>query len=242
MIEKDKTSSSSQPLFSKPVHPWYYIIPILLFGFGFIKITESFIGIRIPPEGVIIDKLHMWTAPINHFFHQSPLTSKTILITTSLWIDASILFLCVRAWFGPTIRPFLELFLFAVVRQSLQFLVSLPIPEGIIWEYPGFPSLMIDYSLQHDLYFSGHTGVTFLTVIELLRTHKKWLGYISLCLCALVVMTIVFFRIHYTMDIFTGFLVALSIIYISRPVSHYIDRLLQRSTSTYSPIDPNLEN
>lgn len=224
------SAPQSAPLFSRPITPWYVTTALLLVGFVFIKTTEAMIGMTPPPEGIIIDKLHLWTAPINRFFHQHSIAKNTILTITTLWIDASILFLCLRSLFGPTIRPYLELLLFALCRQGLQFLVSLPIPQGIIWSDPGFPSLMINYSLQHDLFFSAHTGIAFLATIELLRTGKKWLGLIGFCFFVLTVMTIIFLRFHYTMDIFTGFLVAALIVLISKPLSQSIDQMLQRFT------------
>jgi hypothetical protein len=133
-----------------------------------------------------------------------------------------------RALFGPTIRPFLELFLFGLYRQCLQFLVTLPIPQGIIWDDPGFPSLMVNYSIQHDLYFSAHTGISLLVVIELLRTQKKWLYRTGFFFFVYVLITLVSFRIHYTMDIFTGLFVAWMIHLTSKKLSLSIDRWMQK--------------
>ena len=186
------------------------------------------IGEMSPPQGTIFDRLHVWTTPINQYFHEHPQAANIVLISTSLWIDASILFLCLRALFGPSIRPFLELFFFALYRECLQFLVTLPVPQGIIWEYPGFPSLMVNYSVQHDLYFSGHTGVALLIMAEFVRTKLKWFSAISFLFFGYVVMTIISFRIHYTMDVFTGVLVALYVIYTSERLSLPIDRFLQK--------------
>ncbi|MBI3236240.1 MAG: hypothetical protein HYZ48_00795 [Chlamydiales bacterium] len=199
-----------------------------MLGFAFVKTTEFFIGGMGPPKGVIFDRLHAWTAPINHYFQHHSCAAKAVLITTSFWVDAGILFLCMRALFGPTIRPFLELLFFALYRQCLQFLVTLPIPQGIIWEYPGFPSLMVNYSIQHDLYFSAHTGISLLVVMELLRTKKKWLSFTGFFFFVYIVMTIISFRIHYTMDVFTAILVALYLIYTSERISLPVDRFLRR--------------
>jgi hypothetical protein len=160
-------------------------------------------------------------------FQEHASATNFVLITTSLWIDLCLIFLSLRALFGPTIRPFLEVFFFAVYRQCLQFLILLPIPEGILWRYPGFPSIMNDYSLQHDFYFSAHTGVSLLCAMELIRTGKKWLEVLGFSLFAYVVFALICLRIHYTMDIFTAIFVALYIIYTSERAAGPIDRFLQ---------------
>lgn len=218
----------SKPLFSRHGNHWYVTLSFLLSGFLFVKITEALIGAMTPPQGVIFDRLHEWTSPLNYFFHQHPLAANFVLITTSFWIDAGILFLSLRALFGPTIRPFLELFLFGLLRQSLQFLVTLPIPQGIIWANPGFPSFMVNYSIQHDLYFSAHTGISLLVVLELLRTEKKWLYRTGIFFFAYVMITLITFRIHYTMDVFTGLFVALTIHLISKEMALSFDQWMQR--------------
>lgn len=218
---------AERKLFSRPQNPWYLTVLLLIFGFLFLKITQFLIGSLTIPDGVIIDRLQILTTPINNYFHEHPGPANAVLITTSLWIDIGIIFLCMRALFGPTIRPFLELFLFTLYRQALQFLVSLPIPEGIIWNYPGIPSLMVDYSIQSDFYFSAHTGISILVAMELVRTGKKWLEILGFSFFAYEVLTIISFRIHYTMDIFTAIFVALYIIYTSERMSLSIDRFLQ---------------
>ena len=87
---------------------------------------------------------------------------------------------------------------------------------------------MVNYSVQHDLYFSGHTGVALLIMAEFVRTKLKWFSAISFLFFGYVVMTIISFRIHYTMDVFTGVLVALYVIYTSERLSLPIDRFLQK--------------
>lgn len=223
-----------KPLFSRPGNHWYVTLSFLLFGFLFVKITEALIGEMTPPQGAIFDRLHDWTAPLNCFFHQHPFAANFVLITTSFWIDAGILFLSMRALFGPSIRPFLELFLFGLFRQCLQFLVTLPIPQGIIWEYPGFPSLMANYSIQHDLYFSAHTGISLLVVLELMGTEKKWLYWTGIFFFGYVVITLITFRIHYTMDIFTALFVAMTIHLTSKEMALSIDQGMQKSTNILS--------
>ncbi len=218
---------AERPIFSRPRNPWYLTVLLIVLSFIFMKITQSLIGAMTPPLGMINDRLQNWTFPINQYFQIHKEGARALLITTSFWIDLCALFLCLRAIFGPTIRPFLELFLFGLYRQALQFLVSLPLPEGIIWTYPGFPSLVVDYVVQNDFYFSAHTGIALLCALEFVRTRKKWLDCIGFFLFGYVVITLISFRIHYTMDIFTAIFVVLYLIYTSERLSQPIDRYLQ---------------
>ena len=60
--------------------------------------------------------------------------------------------------FGGSVRPFLGLVLLMALRQLVQSLCPLPAP-GMIWHYPGFPSLLVTYRVANDFFFSGHTAI-----------------------------------------------------------------------------------
>ncbi len=216
-------------------NPWYWTILLMILGFAITKLTQFIIGDRPPPLGLIIDRLHILTTPINQYFHSHPDTTKFVLITTSLWFDFCCFFLSLRALIGPSIRPYLSLFLFLLLRQSIQLLVSLPVPQDIIWYYPGFPSLLVDYHATGDLYFSAHTGIALLGALELSRLGKKWITVTGYLFFAYLVSMVIIFRAHYTIDVFTALLVVFFVTYLSNKWSPYIDRFL-RSGSAKSKV------
>src|SRR6266581_8144823 len=170
--------------------------------------TQSLIGARTAPGFAIGDALHNLTAGLNSYFAQNPGAANALLVVSSALIDALGLFLLGRWLFGGSVRPFLGLVLLMALRQLLQALCSLPVPAGMIWHYPGFPSLLVTYHVANDFFFSGHTAIAVFSAIELSRFHRKWLTVTSVLLVVFEIAAVLILRAHYTMDVFTGMLAA----------------------------------
>lgn len=189
--------------------------------------TQSLLGARTPPAtGGIGDALHNLTAGLNSYFAQNATAANALLIVTSAFIDALGVFLLGSWLFGHSVRPFLGLVLLMLLRQFLQALCSLPVPPGMIWHYPGFPSLLVTYHVANDFFFSGHTAIAVFGAIELFRFHKKWLTAFAVLLVLFEVAAVLILRAHYTMDVFTGFLAALWVARISERLSPALNRRL----------------
>src|SRR5579859_7963055 len=108
--------------------------------------TQSLLGARTPPAaGGIGDALHNLTASWNSYLAQDTTAANALLIVSSACIDALGVFLLGSWLFGGSVRPFLGLVLLMLLRQFLQALRSLPVPTGMIWHDPGFPSLLVTY-------------------------------------------------------------------------------------------------
>src|SRR5207248_3152033 len=112
--------------------------------------TQSLLGARISPAEPIGDELHKLTAPLNAYFQSAPRAANALLIVSSALIDAIGIFLIASWVFAGRLRPFLGLAILLATRQVMQALCSLPAPAGIIWHYPGFPSLLVTYSVAND--------------------------------------------------------------------------------------------
>jgi hypothetical protein len=188
--------------------------------------TQSLIGARTPPAAGLGDALHNLTAGLNSYFSQSPAAANALLIVSSALIDGLGLFLLGRWLFGGSIRPFLGLFLLMSLRQLMQAICSLPPPPGMIWHYPGFPSLLVTYHVANDFFFSGHTAIAVFGAIELSRLHKNWLTVAAVLLAVFEIATVLILRAHYTMDVFTGIVAALWIARLVERVSPRLDQLL----------------
>jgi len=188
--------------------------------------TQSLISKRGFPEGVIGDNLHELTAPLNaYLLHHTSLTNA-LLIVSSAFIDLFAIFLLVRAIFGPTIRPFLGLFLLFALRQLCQAFVALPQPPDMIWHYPGFPSLLVTYGVSNDFFFSGHTSVAVYGAYEISRLRHKWLTVAAICIVVFEMITVLTLRAHYTMDVFAAAATALLIGILAERIAPRVDRLL----------------
>ena len=189
--------------------------------------TQSLLGARTPPAvGGIGDALHNLTAGLNSYFAQHAAAANALLIVSSVFIDALGVFLLGSWLFGRSVRPFLGLVLLMLLRQFLQALCSLPVPAGMIWHDPGFPSLLVTYHVANDFFFSGHTAIAVFGTIELARFRRKWLTVLAAFLVLFEVSAVLTLRAHYTMDVFTGILAALWVARISERLSPAIDRRL----------------
>jgi|ERR1051325_4554990 hypothetical protein len=188
--------------------------------------TQSLLGARTVPASGVGDALHNLTASLNSYFAQNPAAADTLLIVSSAFIDALGLFLLGSWLFGGSVRPFLGLVSLMVLRQLLQALCSLPVPPGMIWHYPGFPSLLVTYHVANDFFFSGHTAIAVFGAVELSRFRRKWLTAVAILVVLFEVASVLILRAHYTMDVFTGILAALWVARVTERLSPFLDRRL----------------
>jgi len=192
--------------------------------------TQSLLGARTPPAaGGIGDAVHNLTAGLNSYFAQNTTAANALLIVSSGFIDALGVFLLGSWLFGGSVRPFLGLVSLMLLRQFLQALCSLPVPAGMIWHYPGFPSLLVTYHVANDFFFSGHTAIAVFSAIELSRFHRKWLTVTSVLLVVFEIAAVLILRAHYTMDVFTGMLAAFWVSRLSERISPALDHRLTGS-------------
>jgi len=190
--------------------------------------TQSLIGARPSPAAGIGDGLQGLTAPLNAYFLSHLNAANTLLIVSSGLIDLLAVFLLLRWLFGDSVRPFLGLFLLMVTRQIVQAFCALPTPSNMIWHYPGFPSLLVTYSVAGDFFFSGHTAIAVLAATEVARLKKRWLTALSIVAVIFEIATVLVLRAHYTMDVFTGLIVALLVASVAEKLSVPIDQFVDR--------------
>jgi membrane-associated phospholipid phosphatase len=181
--------------------------------------TQSLLGARSSPSETVGDGLHQLTAPLNAYFQGAPHAANALLIVSSALIDAIAVFLLARWIFAGILRPFLGLAILLVARQVLQALCSLPPPLGIIWHYPGFPSLLVTYGVANDFFFSGHTAIAVFGAIELARLRRNWLTAAAICVVVFEIAAVLVLRAHYTMDVFTGALAAICVAQLCSKIS-----------------------
>ena len=188
--------------------------------------TQSLIGAKTLPATGLGDGLHTLLAPLNESLHAHPQFADGLLIVSSAFIDLFAIFL-LGAWIlGKSVRPFLGLVLLLGLRQTFQALVALPPPPGMLWHYPGFPSLLVTYGVANDFFFSGHTAVAVLGAVELARLGRPWLRRVGVALALFEVVVVLALRAHYTMDVFTGAVAALYIAQVAERMAPACDRAL----------------
>lgn len=190
--------------------------------------TQSLIGAKAMPAQGLGDGLHTLLAPLNESLHAHPRFADGLLIVSSAFIDLLAIFLLAAWIFGRSVRPFLGLVLVLGLRQIFQALVALPPPPGMLWHYPGFPSLLVTYGVANDFFFSGHTAVAVLGAVELGRLGRPWLRMAGVALAVFEVTVVLALRAHYTMDVFTGAVAALYVAQAAERIAPACDRALAR--------------
>lgn len=181
--------------------------------------SQKLIGARGTSDLAIGDRIHTVTASANLYLHAHPAEANVLLIVSSAIIDLLGIFLLARWIFGASLRPFLGLVIVLGLRQIVQSLVALPTPPNAIWHYPGFPSLLVTYTVSNDYFFSGHTAIAVLAATELARAGKRWLTAIGIIILIFEVATVLILRAHYTMDVFTGAVTGLYAAYLASWIS-----------------------
>lgn len=170
------------------------------------------------------DKLFDWTEPVNIYLRGAVKTKKVFLIVSSLLMDLmTIAFGTYWIWKSKTYRPIITFVLFLGLRASVQMLFQMSLPEGYLWEYPGFPSLMISYMKTNDFFFSGHVGTSTIVALEISYQGYNKIALIPLFVTAVQFVNMLFMRGHYSIDLITGFLLAHYLFLIVDKYVKYID-------------------
>jgi hypothetical protein len=188
--------------------------------------TQAMIARRRAPVGRVGDRVHDLTARWNAYLHQHPRKANTVLIASTAMIDLLGLYLIGATVLGPSLRPFLGLFILFALRQVCQGLIALPEPPGMIWRSPGFPAVFVTYGTANDLFFSGHTAIAVYAACELVRTGPAWLGFIGVLVAVLEAITVLVLRAHYTMDVFAATLAAFFAVAAAAWIAPGCDRLV----------------
>lgn len=85
----------------------------------------------------------------------------------------------------------------------------MPFESYVVWHNPGFRSFTVFYEHTSDYYFSGHTGTLVILYLECERLNfPKWIQWYCLFALFYMIFMLLVARVHYTIDIFGGFLYA----------------------------------
>lgn len=180
----------------------------LIIIFSFCDWSELIVGKR-GPNDAIGDGMHQLFAPANALLHANPRLADAALIAISFLADVSGVGLIMLAIFGSTVRPAIGLMILYLLRQSVELLSRIPAPDGMIWRYPGFPSLLVDYHVMSDFFFSGHTAIIVYAIAELSRLRQRWVTAVGVASALFVMVALFSLRAHYTMDVYAGVVTAL---------------------------------
>jgi hypothetical protein len=214
-----------------PALPLIVRLIVAAIGVGLWFGTQALIRSRPLPASGIGDGLIVLTAPLNSYFLQHPSAANALLIASSLFIDGLAIFLFAGWILGRSVRPVLGLGIVLALRQIMQALCALPQPPNMIWHYPGFPSLLVTYSVANDFFFSAHTAIAVFGATELARLGRPWLKLLAIVIVLFEVTAVLVLRAHYTMDVFTAIITALYVAHLLDRMAPPLDRKLARFLS-----------
>jgi hypothetical protein len=172
-----------------------------------------------------IDHTHQALAGVNAFLNAHPSLSNVILACSSFEVDLAAFSMVSFFFVQRRSRPLLALWITLIMRQLCQSAFSIAPPQGMIWHYPGFPSIVVTYSTSSDFFFSGHMALATLLAAEL-TAHRavRWKQALAWTVIALQAFVILSMRFHYITDVVAGFLAAIAATLIADKVGDWLDK------------------
>ncbi|MCE9592486.1 MAG: hypothetical protein K8S99_18420 [Planctomycetes bacterium] len=192
--------------------------------------TQKLLAKRVPKvghEAPLTDGLHLLTARLHARYAANTAAGNRLLIVSSLVIDALGAYLLCTAIFGESLRPFVGLVMVFSLRQICQMLCPLPVPDGMVWRYPGVPAVLVTYGTANDLFFSGHTAIAVYGAATLAGHWGPWGLALGVAIAVFEAATVLVLRAHYTMDVFTGIVCALWVYSVSGAVGPWVDGVIR---------------
>jgi hypothetical protein len=192
-------------------------------------VANSLTGMMLPHTQVecLTDATFEATADITAFLRDNLVYRDALIVFASALMDAVMIISVGRfLLLAQTWRPILSLLVFYLVRGMVMSLFQLRFPDGYLWDYPGFPSIIVPYAKTSDFFFSGHMG--FATIALLENYEYKHYSLVALAAFTLVVESVVMVvtRGHYCIDIIAGVVFAHYIWMLTGYFSPVVDRKL----------------
>jgi len=123
----------------------------------------------------------------------SLMVDATFIITFGYWV--------LRGTGG---RLPVTLAVFYVTRALVQKVWYSPYPEGFYWNSPGIPSLVVPYGRGSDFFFSGHSGFMVICASEWHKLKIPKIRNFVIFAAVYTILILLTYRIHYSIDVFTG--------------------------------------
>jgi hypothetical protein len=155
----------------------------------------------------VIDALQI----VNDFINKSgnELYRDLMQMACSFFVD--VVFLTTFGYWvvrGKGIRLPISLAIFYIVRALVQQVWISPFPEGYYWEAPLLPSLVVPYGRGSDFFFSGHSGFLVICASEWHKIKMPKMRNFAICVAIYTIFILLSYRIHYSIDVFTGVIFA----------------------------------
>lgn len=137
---------------------------------------------------------------------------------------------CVAIWaiWNRTTRLAWSLGVFYILRTLNQKYFFLGRSEGILYSYPGLPSVTISYFDTNDFYFSGHVGSCTIYTMELIALGWSKMGNVGMTIIINQWLFLTFTRSHYVIDMVSAVIVGITAHRIGEYIVYFSDVLILR--------------
>jgi hypothetical protein len=112
------------------------------------------------------------------------------------------------------------------MRLVIQNLFLMKKADGYIWEYPGFPSLVVPYGQTNDFFYSGHMGGSFIATLEWGMNGYRSMSIFGILTMIVTFWLMVFCQAHFLIDMFAGVIIAHWCFSFATKYSPYFDRVI----------------
>lgn len=193
---------------SRSQKAWVLILSFVLSGFfyyiGF-NAVRAF-QYRITAENCLYDPILHYLAPASAYLAEHKLFKDIITAIDGLFIDFSLAVMgLVYLVTAKSISFLPTTILFYLIRAIANNIVIFPIPDIYVFEYPGVPSYFVDYRRLNDLYYSGHTGMFVIYIVDCFQNKRARWNFLFVPFCLYTIFILLVEGIHYTNDIIYGF-------------------------------------
>jgi len=187
------------------------IVRLSIFIFCIFALVIGRLGVPDVESACVKDKVVDALKVVNDFINMpgNEFYRDLMQMVCSFFVD--IVFLTTFGYWvlrGKGIRLPISLALFYVVRAMVQAVWVSPFPEGYYWDAPMLPSLVVPYGRGSDFFFSGHSGFLVICASEWHKIKMPKMRNFSICVAIYTIFVLLTYRIHYSIDIFTGVIFA----------------------------------
>lgn len=180
--------------------------------FGTFLILNGIFGIvmpRNPNIDCVDDKLMTLTDSFNSFFANNNAGRHALIIIGSLSVDIVFVF-TVLYWvlFGKSWRLMVTYLMFSIVKVFSQAVFQFELPDGYIWDDPGFPSLLVNYQKAPVFFYSSYVGVPVICGLEWRKNGCLFFMVVCFAVACFESFTVFVTRVHFSIDIISGIVFA----------------------------------
>eukprot|EP00330_Aristerostoma_sp_ATCC50986_P002349 CAMPEP_0114593646 /NCGR_PEP_ID=MMETSP0125-20121206/15241_1 /TAXON_ID=485358 ORGANISM="Aristerostoma sp., Strain ATCC 50986" /NCGR_SAMPLE_ID=MMETSP0125 /ASSEMBLY_ACC=CAM_ASM_000245 /LENGTH=284 /DNA_ID=CAMNT_0001793035 /DNA_START=98 /DNA_END=952 /DNA_ORIENTATION=- len=207
---------------------WLMALKFVLFATIYIFMAVNALSNIIKPQHVpqcLRDLVQEDTQEITDYLRDNPKIKHGIMIVGSFILDLMILVLASR-WivYRQSIRFLYTVAFFYMLRTFTQGIFFLKMPQDYIWDYPGFFSVVVEYFPKNDFFYSGHTGMCTLCILEFNRAKLKFWKGLAIFDLVINFFILLVTRSHYSIDLIYGIFMGHYIYILGNRLHKYLQR------------------